>query len=152
MPTIAQLIAAHKFTNLKKLTTNCCLSQLSRLFETTIPSLITLQLHCAHFGIVIGSDMKWKHLPLLYPNLEEFTLSRICKKLTLGSIRLIAVQLPKLRYIRLPCAMLQSEEDKQMADELVDKFRNLPSNIVLAFYDEPNGNDDAGECCYNNLF
>lgn len=152
MPKITQLVAAQKLKNLTELTTYYCLGQSSRLFKTTIPSLIKLRLHCAHFGIVVGSDMKWKDMPHLYPNLEEFTLFRICEKLTIGSIRLIAMQLPKLQNISLPRAMLRSDADKQTADELVDEFRNLPSYINFTFYDEPiNDSRDPGDCCYNNL-
>ena len=147
-PAATQFITEH-LPNLRELTTFCCLGQSSRLFEVAIPSLRSLQLNCAHFGIVVGSDEKWKDLPRLYPNLEALVLRRPCEKLTLNTLHFIAKHLPKLNYVSLPRAMLQSDEDKLMADDLAAQLSQLDSPIQLSF-DEHDDNDDK-DCYYSRL-
>ena len=110
-----------------------------RVFEMAIPSLISLRLHCVHFGIIGASDFEWKDVPRLYPHLEEFTLLWPCKSirlLTLDAVKLIANQLPKLKYICLPRSMLQSDDDKQIAVKLMAQFQTLPSPIDLYFRED----------------
>ena len=89
-PAATQFITEH-LPNLRELTTFCCLGQSSRLFEVAIPSLRFLQLNCAHFGIVVGSDEKW--------NVD----SESCKRISTNLVGLVAAMLcgcnPKLRYL-----------------------------------------------------
>ena len=88
--------------NLKKLVVNGgCLGAFMRTFETFRPSLTHVRLNCAHFG-KNGSLFKWEDLPLLWPNLENFSLEKHSKSLPLYKVRDIFTQFRHLKSLNLP--------------------------------------------------
>jgi hypothetical protein len=124
---------------LKKLVISSCLRLSSdRVFQIAIPSLIELHLNCAHFGLLFANDLSWDVLSRRYPNLQVLSIRIPCKGLTLDVVRDIATQLlSSLKLIQLPVQMLKSDEEKQLADELIFELEELACPIRLKFVDYP---------------
>ena len=146
-PTSAPIEADKLFPKLKKLVKVGCHSLSSQFIEIPIPTLTELYMWCAHFGIT--SNLNWEDLPRLWPNLQVLDLFLPCKSLSVVKLRQIALQLPDLKLIRVPVTMLQSQEEKWLADELVAELEDLPSSIILKFEKIPEKHSGA-MCAVHN--
>ena len=146
---------------LKKLVSECCLVTYMLAFESVRPTLTEVRLNCAHFGACYDDDdddahplCEWEDVPNRWPNLENFSLEKYNKRLSLNlnEMRDIFPRFKNLKSLILPIEPIlsdsdvdeyysdfdswQEEEEDREREELVAHFWQLPSPIQLTFKEE----------------
>ena len=117
---------------LKKFKTYTCLGIYSLLFEEK-KSLIHLRLQCSHI-LTKDCKLKWMETSNVWQDIQELNIFSTVS-LTLANLFVIVPRLRKLKSLTLSDQMLQSQEERDRAQEFIAKLKQDPSNVILTIFD-----------------
>ena len=130
-----------KLKNLKS--TDTCLGALSPVFECARVALKHLNLSCCHLGVPGVTQLSWRDIPDLWPNLETIDLS-CATDLTMDNLRLFVFRMENLKWIGVHLIDWEDEEEVKSFDDLKKELQEKKSISLYENVAEFSG------CCYHH--